>query len=257
MKSIILIGISLGLGSWPGVPAMAADVNKPILKAAPLPVVFSWSGCYLGVHGGYSWSSSRNDVNSASNDIGDEQVGDFSTSPRGGIAGGQLGCNYQFSGNWVIGIEGEGWRSWLKETTTQPADLRGGIPEDVHSFRSQNMWDADLVLRLGYAIDHALFYVKGGGAYGSFQYTFIDGADFHDFDVNSIQFGWVVGGGIEYAFTQNWTAKIEYDYLYFGTNHVNTFITGNLDLDIPGQAPYSFSVTEKKTILKAGLNFKF
>jgi opacity protein-like surface antigen len=236
---------------------MAADVSKqraPIYKAAPKVVEFSWSGCYLGVHGGYSWGSSSNDVDSLSNPIADELVADYSNSPSGGIAGGQLGCNYQSAGNWVIGIEGEGWRSWLKQTVTQPSE---DGPAEMHTFRSQNLWDADLSLRFGYAVDHLLFYAKGGGAYGSFQYTFIDGADFHDFDVNSVKFGWIVGGGIEYAFMQNWTAKIEYDYLDFGNNHVSTFLTGNATGDFAGVSPYSFSVRETKEIIKAGLNFKF
>jgi outer membrane immunogenic protein len=257
MKNLLLIGIGICLGSWSGLSAMAADMNKrlaPIYKAAPKVIEYTWTGCYLGVHGGYSWSRSSTDVNSSSNPIVDENVGDYSSSPRGDIAGGQLGCNYQFSGNWMIGVEGEGWRSWLKQTTTQSSD---DAPTELHTLRSQNMWDAALSLRLGYAVDHVLFYAKGGGAYGSFQYTFIDGADFHDFDVNSIKFGWIVGEGIEYAFMQNWTAKIEYNHLNFGNNNVSTIITGSALGDVAGITPYRFSVKETKTIIKAGLNFKF
>jgi outer membrane immunogenic protein len=259
MKNLLLVGIGtcICIGPWSGSSAMAADVSKrlaPVYKAAPKVIEYTWGGCYVGVQGGYSWGRSRTDVNSSSNRIVDENPGDYSSSPRGAIAGGQLGCNYQFSGHWMIGIEGEGWRSWLKQTTIQSSD---DDPTELHTLRSQNMWDAALSLRLGYAVDHVLFYAKGGGAYGSFQYTFIDGADFHDFDVNSIKFGSIVGGGIEYAFTQNWTAKIEYDYLNFGNNRINTIITGNAAGDTAGITPYRFSVKETKTIIKAGLNFKF
>ena len=112
---------------------------------------------------------------------------------------------------------------------------------------------------MGYALDHTLFYVKGGGAYGSFQYTFIDAADFHDFDVNSSKFGWMVGGGVEYAFTDNLTVRAEYDYLDFGTNKVSTFLIASevVGLFVGGPTPYGFSVHETKSIAKAGLSLKF
>ena len=64
------------------------------------------------------------------------------------------------------------------------------------------------------------------------------------------RFGWIVGGGIEYAFLPNWTAKLEYDYLYFGNNSVSTILTGPA-------TPYTFNVKETKSIIKAGLNYKF
>jgi outer membrane immunogenic protein len=258
MKNFLLAGIGISM-FW--VPAMAADVGKehaPIYKAPAAPVVgYSWNGCYLGVHGGYGWGRSNNDAGSLSNRIADETPGDFGGAPRGGIAGGQLGCNYQFSGNWVVGVEGEGWRSWMNQVTA--AIGHEDAAPDNHTLRSQNMWDAALSIRLGVAVDHALFYVKGGGAYGSFQYTFIDAADFHDFDVNSSRFGWVVGGGIEYAFTENWTAKAEFDYMDFGTNNVNTFLIASERVGLLAgvSLPYNFSVRETKSIIKAGLNFKF
>ena len=258
MKNLLLVGIGLSVGSLLLMPAMAADMRAPVYKAPPKVAAFSWSGCYLGVQGGYGWGRSNTDAGSSSNRIADETPADFGGSPRGGIAGGQMGCNYQASPNWVVGIEGEGWRSWMKETASSIGNE--DVLPDVHTLRAQNMWDAALSLRLGVAVDHALFYVKGGGAYGSFQYTFIDAADFHDFDVNSTKFGWLVGAGLEYAITDNWTAKVEYDYLNFGSNNVATFLIASERGGGPfgaGGAPYSFSVTETKNIVKAGFNFKF
>lgn len=257
MKKLLLA--SIGIGTLLCMPAMAADLGKeraPILKAPPKVAVFTWTGCYLGLHGGYGWGNSNNDAGTFANPIADETRSDFSSKPLGGIAGGQLGCNYQ-SENWVVGVEGEGWRSWMKATTT--AIGNEDIAPDPHSLRAQNMWDAALSLRLGAAVGRALFYVKGGGAYGSFQYTFIDAADFHDFDVNSTKFGWLFGGGIEYAFTDNLTAKVEYDYLNFGTNNVSTFLIASERNGqfAGGGRPYAFSVTETKNIVKVGLNLKF
>jgi outer membrane immunogenic protein len=259
MKNLLLAGIGISIGTLFWMPAMAADMGKkaPIYKAPPKVAAFTWSGCYLGLQGGYGWGSSDNDAGSLSNPIADETRADFSSKPQGGIAGAQLGCNYQFSGNWVVGVEGEGWRSWMKDTTTHIGNE--DLLPDPHTLRAQNMWDAALSLRLGYAVDHTLFYVKGGGAYGSFQYTFIDAADFHDFDVNSTKFGWLVGAGIEYAFTDYLTFRGEYDYLDFGTNNVSTFLIASerVGLFAGAPTPFSFSVHEKKSIAKAGLSLKF
>jgi outer membrane immunogenic protein len=259
MKNLLLAGIGISIGTLFWMPAMAADMGKaaPIYKAAPKVAAFTWSGCYLGVQGGYGWGSSNTDAGSLSNRIADETPADFSSKPRGGIVGGQLGCNYQLSGNWVVGVEGEGWRSWMKETATSLAAENDTT--DLHTLRAQNTWDAALSLRLGYAVDRTLFYVKGGGAYGSFQYTFVDAADFHDFDVNSSKFGWMVGGGVEYAFTDNLTARVEYDYLDFGTNSVSTFLIASerVGLFAGAPTPYNFSVSETKSIAKAGLSLKF
>ena len=77
-------------------PALAADLGRPPpLKAAPLLPVFSWTGLYLGVHGGYGWSSSDVFGLGVLNNL------------KGGFAGGQIGYNYQIN-NFVLGIEGDG-----------------------------------------------------------------------------------------------------------------------------------------------------
>ena len=241
----------------------------PLYYKAPLKTAtYLWTGCYLGVHGGYGWGKSNNNVTDPLDRIADETPSDLSSSPKGGITGAQLGCNYQFAENWVIGNEGEGWRSWMSDTGSAIGSEDFPLGSDVHTLRAQNMWDSALSLRLGMAVGPALFFVKGGGAYGSFQYTFVDASDFHDFDVNSAKLGWVVGGGVEYAFTENWSAKLEYDYLNFGTNNVSTFLTNPASaeaaegvaaaLNIGGAfPPYAFSVRETANIVKAGLNYKF
>jgi outer membrane immunogenic protein len=242
----------VALAALVAAPAMAADLGvrpAPAYKEPPMPVAsFSWNGCYVGGNIGYGWGKSSTDAGSSVNVIVDEPVADYGSSPNGVVGGGQIGCNYQ-SGSFVIGLEGEGWWSGMKATTTVVGPGEDALP-DVHTLQSKNLWDADLAVRLGIASDRTLFYVKGGGAYGRFQYTFQDAADFHNFDVSTNRFGWIVGGGIEYAFLQNWTAKLEYDYLFFGTNSVSTILTGP-------STPYTFNVKESKSIIKAGLNYKF
>ena len=71
-------------------------------------------------------------------------------------------------------------------------------------------WIATLRGRVGFAADRALFYVTAGGAFTDIKpstgaLTFGGGTEP----------GWTAGGGVEYAITDNWTAKIEYLYASF------------------------------------------
>ncbi len=99
--------------------AEAADLGvRPAYKAAPIaaPVpVFSWTGCYVGGHIGGGWG--RETVSSPGLAPGVSVSGDTS----GVLGGGQVGCNYQFASNWLIGIEGDG----------SAADLKGSITDTV------------------------------------------------------------------------------------------------------------------------------
>src|SRR5262245_56351179 len=84
-------------------PAVAADLP---VKAPPLAVAgYSWTGCYVGVAGGFKWARARD------TDVPTGLVVADTFSPRGGIVGGTVGCNYQPSSTWVLGVEGD-W-SWL------------------------------------------------------------------------------------------------------------------------------------------------
>ena len=84
-----------------GASAHAADLTPRAVKAAAPPPVFSWTGCYLGLHAGAGRQSS-----------------DFvSGAPYGGVGalgGAQAGCNLQLR-QFVIGVEGEYWASGLRD----------------------------------------------------------------------------------------------------------------------------------------------
>jgi opacity protein-like surface antigen len=243
-----------------GAPVMAADAAKaaPSYKAPPAPAAaaFTWTGCYLGAQGGAGWGRSVNNAASPSNRLADETPADFSSRPRGGLIGGQLGCNYQV-GTWVIGIEGEGWSSNMKQTTTHLTNEDLALSPDSHKLEASNSWDAALSARFGIAVDRMFLYGKLGLAYGEFQYAFTDAVDNHDFNVGTNQVGGIFGAGAEYGITQNWTARIEYDWVNFGTHTVNTHLTQPSSFLSGSTNPYSFSVKETTSIIKAGVNFKF
>src|SRR5579871_5620392 len=103
MKKILLVTTCLALSS---VGVMAADMTMPMQTKAPAYApAFSWTGCYVGAHVG-GGTLTAPDSNSE---------GSANANGSGAVAGGQAGCNYQ-DGNWVFGIEGEGYWSGIKAT---------------------------------------------------------------------------------------------------------------------------------------------
>jgi outer membrane immunogenic protein len=110
--------------------------------------------------------------------------------------------------------------------------------------------------RLGAVFSQALLYVTGGlaigtvktsGSFGHFGGTVIETAS-----ETTTRAGWTIGGGLEYAFAPNWSAKIEYLYVDLGT----------FDLTLPSSpagAPDSTTVHNRYTdnVVRAGLNFQF
>jgi outer membrane immunogenic protein len=244
--------------------AGAADL--PVYKAPPMVAapVFSWTGCYIGAHAGYGWGRNRNDFGTAiasgatENEGFPAEFGPFDHNTNGGVVGGQVGCNYQWANNWVVGVEGELWWSGMKGGFTAPED--GADPGTFSRFESRNLWDGDVALRLGYAWGRSLLYGKAGVAVGSFRYT-----EMHDdfptthscptqsgvcsVTITDTRAGLLLGVGWEYAWTNNWTFKVEYDYINFGST--------NIAYPSLAAGIQNFSVRDTKQIVKVGVNYKF
>src|SRR5689334_3730341 len=107
-KSLLLTGVSALALSAGQSAANAADMRAPAYKApppAPAPV-FSWTGCYAGPHIGWGWSQKDVTASQASGSSGTTHA-KTSIKASGPVYGSQVGCNYQFSGNWVVGIQGD------------------------------------------------------------------------------------------------------------------------------------------------------
>jgi outer membrane immunogenic protein len=105
----------------------------------------------------------------------------------------------------------------------------------------------DLSLRAGISQDRALFYLKGGVAYEDATHH-IEGPDYDHHDDGGAVFGYLIGGGVEYALLYNITTKLEYNYMDFGSNGYNLNYNGP-DTHI--------SVKESINVVKLGFNFKF
>jgi len=204
--------------------AQAADIPRPVYKGVhPVVAYYNWTGFYVGINGGYGWGSSDWSL-----------VPTASNKPKGWLAGGTLGYNYQ-TGSIVWGIEGDFDWSNVKDTVVCAPLVNCG---------TANPWLATFRGRLGYAFDRWLPYITGGGAYGKVKAT-VD-VPFAGFTASSSnnQFGWTAGAGIEYAFLGNWSAKLEYLYVDLGS--FNAAI-----------APVVNNVSFKENIVRAGLNYRF
>lgn len=162
-------------------------------------------------------------------------------NPSGFLGGGQLGYNWQ-----------TGWVVWGVEGDFDGTDIKGNaacFPCSTHTH-----WLATVSGRVGgVVLDRILAYVKGGGAWKDTNYSATDqfGINFPPGTTTSTtttRSGWLVGLGVEYAFTNNWSGFIEYDYMDFGTDTIN-FVTP--------AGTFGASITDKLSEVKGGLNYKF
>jgi opacity protein-like surface antigen len=269
------VGVNAGLRyQFNPMPAAAPKVGKgPLYKAPPLPqsVAHNWTGFYVGGFTGVNWGSAQ----WSSLDNGSAIGNHF-----GGLLGG-LGAGYNFQvGPWVYGFEGDfGWTN-ARGARTSPNGTDGtvftqGIGPSPFAIGStpicttridiscQNSLDslATFTGRLGYAWDRILVYAKGGGAWMSgnnrtFDNYFVNGSIIPNLGVGPIchcvlgsasdnRFGWALGAGLEYAYSSNWSVKMEYLYLGFGSRQL-TFSDGE-----------RWKISDNFSEVKLGINYHF
>jgi outer membrane immunogenic protein len=229
--------------------ALAADLARPP-PPPPAPVYvpppFSWTGFYLGGNVGGAW---------AQGNVTDNLTGaSFSGSSNGAfIGGGQVGFNYQFS-NLVVGLEGD--FDWASNNNTSNNVVIAGPLGLGHTFAAgiNNGWITLFTGRLGVAFDRVLLYGKAGGAWvGNNGFTVTDvttGLSLSGSGNNSSS-GWTAGGGVEWAFMNNWTVKFEYDYIGLGSRSFTVPITSPV---LPGD---TFTATRNIQMATVGINYLF
>ena len=230
-------------------PALAADLPQPPPPQAPatyVPVVapvYNWGGIYWGINGGYGFGTSEwTDPNNAS---GVSSTGDFSTN--GFVVGPTLGFNVQ-SDAWVFGLEGDFDSSWLdgKQSGTYCSTLGFGTAQ----CETKNTWLGTFRARAGYAADRVLFYVTGGGAYGNIE-AGVGGLN------KSSEPGWTAGAGVEAAFADNWTARIEYLFVDLKDATCNTANPCGNDLIGGVPVPANQTVKFDANLIRFGVDYKF
>jgi outer membrane immunogenic protein len=228
----------IALTAFLAAPAMAADIPARIPVKAPPPVVvaaYSWSGCYIGIHGGGAWGNKR-----WYDATGFEFV-DREHDVDGFLVGGQLGCNWQ-SGQWVFGIEGQA--AW--------ADVEGSVDSFGVRYRTEADILGSIAARIGWAFDRTLLYVKGGAAFAHEGHTIGTPGGVIAFEAEKeLRWGWMVGAGLEYAFSGAWSGKIEYNYNNFGTEDISL-------CPVPGPGLCGTEqIKQHIHIVKVGINYRW
>ena len=223
--------------------AMAADLpsrRAPPVYIPPAIPVFSWTGLYVGVQGGYEFGRSNalasTGAGNGSNPdgvIGGAHIGYlFSTQSLPGIGGlGILGTGG------VFGIEGD-----VDGSNYKANYLLGGL----NTSSSQDI-QGSVRGRLGIAVDRVLFYATGGAAFGGLQNNYFSALGNDSF--NHTRVGYTVGGGVEYAVTNNVSVRAEYRYTDFGSV-TDTLVNSTA-------APTTVNRRETDNRVQAGISYKF
>jgi outer membrane immunogenic protein len=234
----LLLG-SVGLAAMIAGPAVAADMP---LKAPPPVAIYTWTGCYVGAHVGGKAGRADLTVGAPVN------PGAPLTAPihmSGALGGGQIGCNYQFAGGWLIGVEADG-------SAVQSSGMGNVVLPSNPAFREwvDEHWLATARAKLGYAQDKWLVYVTGGGAWAGVEVSTgpaIPGA------LGAVQTqtlsGWTVGVGAEYALGYGWSIKGEYLYIDFSDK---TYFSPTT----PGVGQENI-LHLRQSVARFGMNYKF
>jgi outer membrane immunogenic protein len=207
VTSVMAAAIAFGAAQT----ASAADMP---LKARPMIVAQTWTGCFIGANVGAAWERTK-----VVDEVSGAPIASLSTTDA--VGGGQIGCDYQFAGNWVIGVQGMLDASGIEADTSSVVGLGG------FTLHGSIPWFATVTGRLGYAVQpNLLLYGRGGGAWTHTDAkVFVTGtstvADTGKFD----QSGWTAGGGAELKFAPNWSVFAEYNYVGL-TDKVVTLASG-------------------------------
>jgi outer membrane immunogenic protein len=244
MKKFLLASAAL-IATVVSVPAIAADLPaRPIYKAPPpLVYAFSWTGFYIGGNIGAAWGE-RN--------VTDSFFGlNYSNGSDGVfIGGGQIGGNFQFD-RFVIGAE---WDiDWMGKGNSGNGVFVPALGNTIQ-VTSNNSWVSTLAARFGVAFDRVLLYVKAGGGWvGNNGFT-VTNVTTGTSVVGSNSYtagGGLIGAGVEWAFLNNWTMKVEYDYLSLDNR---TFV---VPATVPVLAGDTFTSSRNVQMVKLGFNYLF
>jgi len=242
MKSSLFCGLSVVALMAAGI-ATASAADLPTRKEAPAPVyvapVYNWGGFYAGLNAGMGWSNAGNVT------VYDPNLGAHSVSvgsQTGFVGGGQIGYNYQI-GEFVVGVE----------TDIQYAAIKESVAWGNYQFLRVNNggsggYFGTVRARAGYAIDRTLLYITGGLAYG--------GLNSDPFGGNATSHtGYTLGGGVEYAIDQHWTARLEALYVNLTGGESRTIaVTGPAGFVY---YPVTASNGNGGGVVRVGVNYKF
>jgi outer membrane immunogenic protein len=238
-QTLMLLAAVIGLAAS---QASAADLPRkaPAYVPPPAPPPITWTGCYIGANIGGAFGQGRVEAN-------DFFGGDLTNNGSGFAGGGQIGCDYQWAGGWVIGFRNmfDGTSNKRSRTFFDNAD-----PPNAFVANFNNQWFDTLTGRLGYAVAPTwLLYVQGGGAWAhtSTNLTF---NNVQIGQTGNTRSGWTVGGGVEWMFAPHWSAFLEGNWMDFGTK------TFAVDPNLITCVVCSASVRASEATVLVGVNWR-
>lgn len=236
-----------GLASDLPPPAVPPAPRAPAAYIPPVSPVYNWGGVYFGFNLGYGFgTSSWSDPNEPLVPVAPAApppatTGNFNLN--GFLAGATLGANFQIDA-FVIGAEADFDGSFIDGKKSSSFCSVGTQCE------TKNTWFSTLRARLGYAADRVLFYGTAGGALGD-----VAAGEAGTFQ-RTTKGGWTAGAGLEAAFTENLTARIEYLYLKLGNSVCTSQAACGIDGGPNGGSPND-TVKFSTSMIRLGVDYKF
>jgi opacity protein-like surface antigen len=253
-------------GSPPPPPPPAMAPPPPMMVSA-----MDWTGLYAGAEFGGDWGRFPGAVNvaaTAAPSVAGTQT--LTTHVGGGsiAGGGQIGYNWQFPSNWVLGAEidfkGDASESHSTVSGVQPptAAVMPFLTGD--SFKASTSWNGSARARLGYAWGPVLPYITGGVAFADVKLRSSFGPSIPAGSVNALPavgasfsdtlVGWTAGAGLEYSLNPNWGLGAEYRYADYGSTSGGL---GTVPITAAISAPVSGHVGLQEHSFMVKLNYHF
>jgi len=206
-----------------GVGAVTCAMISGSVLAADLPVsgpstvipmpVFSWTGFYIGLHGGWGFG----DVGFRKSTV---SIADHTMD--GGLAGGHIGYNWQMGYSWLVGVEASGTWSGVGKTAI---GLQGPLsPFRNDPWTTEVKWLATVTPRIGFTISNWMWYLKGGVAFAGIDHRLTSLVGPVSFDTSNSTVGWTIGFGGELLLASNWVLGIEGNRYDFTPLHADSGI---------------------------------
>lgn len=252
--------LAIALTAFGGPEPLPGGKEMKQVAPAPEPECFNWTGFYVGAFGGYKHAV----VDTTLDPTGDWNLFPLDqTNMRlhsadnldtdGGEVGGFLGYNFQWA-RWILGVEADGGYMFLRDSFDSDTFANPTVSDKSIQQAFRTNYLVAVGPRLGYAIGRWLPYATGGVAFGNVDYEsrlhnvntsgagfYVSGDEQEDANV-----GWFVGGGLQWAFTDHWGVRVQYEFIDLG----------DVTFDSPGSVPFvEFSTHNRAELREHNISF--